>query len=166
MSAIEQVCAALIDSFTAQGIKAIAAHDTAHARAYDGSVLAVSVEQAKGESAGFLDYLGERVDKAGSVVEVYGRRMELTFSLMAYASAHEGAAGCTALLERATQVLLCGLPSGVKLGEVQWGECVWREAEEMFLRRGEAHATAFFIAEANDDAAVVTDFKLRGVLTS
>lgn len=165
MSAIEQVCAVLIERFAAQGIHAVAAGGVSHAPLYSQSVLVVDVQQAAGESAGFLDYLGERVDETGASVELYGRRMEIVFSLLAYATAQEGAAGCTALLEKAEQALLRGLPSGLKLGEVRWGECVWREAEEMFLRRGEAHATAFFIAEANDDAAVVTDFKLRGVLT-
>ncbi|MBQ3497413.1 MAG: hypothetical protein IJA73_04710 [Oscillospiraceae bacterium] len=165
MSAIEQVCAALIERFAAQGINAAAANGLPHAPLYDEGVLVVEVQQASGESAGFLDYLGERVDDKGATVELYGRRMEIVFSLSAYAPAQEGAAGCTALLEKAEQALLRGLPSGLKLGEVRWGECAWCEAEEMFLRRGEAHATAFFTAEADEDGSVVTDFKLRGVLT-
>ena len=165
MSTIEQVCAALIERFAAQGIRAVAANGLSHAPLYDEGVLAVEVQQATGESAGFLDYLGERVDETGASVELYGWRMEIVFSLLAYATAQEGAQGCVTLLEKAGQALMRGLPSGLKLGEVRWGECVWCEAEEMFLRRGEAHATAFFIAEADEDAAVVTDFKLRGVLT-
>ena len=57
------------------------------------------------------------------------------------------------------------LPSGLRPSELKWEEAAWDEDTSMFLRRGSLACSAYFIATASEDGALLTDFILKGVVT-
>ena len=63
------------------------------------------------------------------------------------------------------QVMLEGLPSGLRPTELRWEEAVWDETTAMFLRRGSFSCSAYFVATATEEGAWLTDFILKGVVT-
>ena len=105
-------------------------------------------------------YLGQTPDRR----EVYGLRLELTLSMDLYSPAELGAPGCDSALETLHQVMLSGLPAGLRPAELRWEETVWDEDTAMFVRRGSLSCGAYFTAEASEDGVLLTDFILKGVV--
>ena len=93
-------------------------------------------------------------------------RLDLTISLDIYCPPEEGAAGCDGPLEVLHQVMLGGLPSGLRPTELKWEEARWDEDNAMFVRRGSLSCGAFFTASATEDGLLLTDFILKGVVTT
>ena len=91
---------------------------------------------------------------------------DLTLSLDIYAPARMGAAGCDGALETLHQVVLQGLPSGLKPRELKWEEAVWDPDTAMFLRRGSLTCDAYFTATISEDGLLLSDFILKGVVTN
>ena len=112
-------------------------------------------------------YLGTRLDPTDQTCrEVYGMQLDLTLSLDIYAPARMGAAGCDGALETLHQVVLQGLPSGLKPRELKWEEAVWDPDTAMFLRRGSLTCDAYFTATISEDGLLLSDFILKGVVTN
>ena len=65
---------------------------------------------------------------------------------------------------RFTRALLDGLADGLTLDELSWEKTEWDEEYGMFVRRGTARCTAYFVATADEESAVLTDFILKGVM--
>ena len=63
-----------------------------------------------------------------------------------------------------TGALLDGLADGLTLDELSWEKTEWDEEYGMFVRRGTARCTAYFVATADEESAVLTDFILKGVM--
>ena len=121
----------------------------------------VSVGAAEGKTLGFCNYLGEIYDEeAGTVRELYGKQLEgdITVDIRA-----EKAADCEDGCETASEVLLGGLPSGIRPGELRWEALGWEKSTGMFLRRGALRCEAIFVAESQEDN-VFLDFILKGVM--
>ena len=57
-----------------------------------------------------------------------------------------------------------GLAGGLTLDELSWEKTEWDEEYGMFVRRGTARCTAYFVATADEESAVLTDFILKGVM--
>lgn len=93
-------------------------------------------------------------------------RLELKLSLDIYAPASVGAAGCDKTLEGLHQVMLEGLPSGLRPSELRWEETVWDQDTAMFLRRGSLSCGAYFTAAATEEGVLLSDFILKGVITT
>ena len=49
--------------------------------------------------------------------------------------------------------------------ELSWEETGWDTDTSMFLRRGSMTCSAFFTAETTGEAALLSDFILKGVMT-
>ena len=81
-----------------------------------------------------------------------------------FGPAREGAAGCDRVLETLHQVMMEGLPSGLKPAELKWEEAAWDQDASMFLRRGSLRCGAYFIAAASEDGPLLEDFILKGVM--
>ena len=62
------------------------------------------------------------------------------------------------------EALLDGLADGLTLDELSWEKTEWDEEYGMFVRRGTARCTAYFVATADEESAVLTDFILKGVM--
>ena len=75
-----------------------------------------------------------------------------------------GAEECDRALETLHQVMLEGLPSGLRPKELCWEEAAWDQETAMFLRRGSLRCEAVFTAQAEEDNELVTDFILKGVV--
>lgn len=91
-------------------------------------------------------------------------RLELTLSLDIYCPPEAGAAGGEGVLETLHQIMLEGLPAGLRPTELKWEEASWDMDTAMFLRRGSLACSAYFIAAASEDGAVFSDFILKGVV--
>lgn len=122
----------------------------------------MGVGAASGKSAGFGDYLGEVTDaETQTVRERYGK--ELT-GQSPWSCGRSGPADCEAGCERATEVLLSGLPEGIRAGELTWEAISWEKTTRMFLRRGTLVCRALFLAESEAEAGTFLDFRLKGVM--
>ena len=166
MNGLEQVKAALSAALERAGIAAQAAFSPGWARSYSQPVVAVGLRQGESRGGALSSYLGQRTDPDTQLCqEVYGMRLELTLSLDIYCPPGEGAARCDNVLEGLHQVMLEGLPAGLRPSELKWEETAWDEDTAMFLRRGSLSCTAFFAAAASEDGLWLTDFILKGVVT-
>lgn len=166
MNGLEQVKRAVKDALVKNGVRAEAAYPPDWAKNYDAPVVAVGIRTGESKSGAMCHYLGSRVDPVSrECKEVYGLRLDLTLSLDIYSPAGSGAAGCDQALEKLHQVMLEGLPTGLKPSELKWEETVWDRDSSMFLRRGSLACGAFFTAAGDEDGAPLSDFILKGVVT-
>ena len=162
MRELTQVRDAVVSALKTAGLAAMAAFPAGAAKRYDGPVAAVAVGAAEGTAMGFCNYLGEIYDDAaGTVREVYGKQLEgdITVDVRGHRAA-ECEAGC----ETAAEVLLGGLPSGIRPGELRWETICWEKETGMFLRRGTLRCRAVFVAQAAEDGETFLDFILKGVM--
>lgn len=162
MNGLEQVKAAIADALEKAGVRSRLAFAPGWAGEYHEPVVAVGLRMGESRGGALGSYLGRQVDPETLVSrEVYGMRLELTLSLDVYAPP---AVGCDGALETLHQVVLSGLPSGLKATELKWEETVWDKDTGMFLRRGSLACGAFFTASVSEDGGVLSDFILKGVV--
>ena len=160
---LSQIRMAVLDALRGAGIQAMEAFPEKQAMAYSGVVAAVGVGAASGKTAGFCHYLGEMKDpETQAVRERYGKELfgQITVELRA-----NRAADCERGCETATEVLLGGLPEGVRTGELTWEAICWEKTTGMFLRRGVLECRALFLAESAVESGEFLDFRLKGVMS-
>lgn len=166
MNGLEQVKNAITSALEKSGIQARTAYAPGWAKAYPGPVVAVGLRTGESRGGALNSYLGLRTDPATQLSqEIYGMRLELTMSLDIYCPPKDGAAGCDQVLETMHQILLDGLPSGLRPTELKWEEAVWDEDTAMFLRRGSLACSAYFVSATSEDGLLLSDFILKGVVT-
>ena len=146
------------------GITALAAFPAEEARRYSGAVAVVAVDTAESKTVGFCNYLGEAWDEAaGTVREFYGKRLDASITVEIRGAQ---AAVCDGGAETAAEVLLSGLPSGIRPGELSWEGICWEKETGMFLRRGRLQCQAVFVAQSSGTDPTFLDFILKGVLST
>ena len=160
MNGLEQVKQAVAGALNQAGLAVRTAFDPGWAARCDRPVAAVGLRTGESRGGAMGRYLGQTPDRR----EVYGLRLELTLSMDLYSPAELGAPGCDSALETLHQVMLSGLPAGLKPAELRWEETVWDEDTAMFVRRGSLSCGAYFTAEASEDGVLLTDFILKGVV--
>lgn len=161
MKELMQIQQAVLNALRDAKLTAVEAYPAEWAKRYPGAVAAVSVGAAEGKPLGFCNYLGEVYDEtAGTVRELYGKLLEGEIRVEVRA---EAAADCETGCRQAAEVLLGGLPSGVRPGELRWEALTWEKSTGMFLRRGTLQCQAVFVAEQGEDE-VFLDFTLKGVM--
>lgn len=166
MNGLEQVKAALANALKNAGIAAHTAYSPGWAKAYQEPVVAVGLRTGESKGGAMGSYMGQRLNPDTlDCQEVYGMRLELVLSLDIYCPPGEGAGRCDKVLEALHQVMLNGLPSGLRPTELKWEETVWDGDTSMFLRRGSLACGAFFVAEASEEQLELTDFILKGVVS-
>lgn len=155
---------AVLSAFKEAGITALAAFPAERARDYNGAVAVVAVDTAESKTVGFCNYLGEAWDEeAETIKEFYGKRLDAAISVEIRGPQ---AAVCNQGAEAAAEVLLGGLPSGIRPGELSWEGICWEKETGMFLRRGRLQCQAVFVAKSSDAGPMFLDFILKGVLTT
>lgn len=165
MNGLEQVKAAVAEALSGAGIAAHTAYTPGWAKAYQEPVVAVGLRTGESKGGALGSYLGQKVDPDTlACQEVYGMRLDLVLSLDIYCPPGEGAGRCDSVLEGLHQVMLNGLPSGLRPTELKWEETVWDGDASMFLRRGSLACGAFFVAETTEEQFDLSDFILKGVL--
>lgn len=166
MNGLEQVKAAIAAALSSAGIASHIAYAPGWAKAYQEPVVAVGLRTGESKGGALSSYLGQKVDPdTQACQEVYGMRLDLVLSLDIYCPPGEGAGRCDSVLEGLHQVILNGLPSGLRPTELKWEETVWDSDTAMFLRRGSLACGAFFVAETTEDSFNLADFILKGVVT-
>ena len=166
MTGLEQVKAAVAATLNKAGVRAVLEYGPERAKCYDGAVISVGVRKSECRQAGLCDYLGEQEDpETGLSREFYGRRLELSLSLDAWADPETDVSACQEALEQAHEALLRAMPAGIRPGEMTWGEVQWDKDARMFLRQGTLQCSAYLTATVRDDTGLLTDFILKGVLT-
>lgn len=160
MNGLEQVKQAIAGALNQAGLAVRTAFEPGWAARCDRPVAAVGLRTGESRGGAMGRYLGQTPDRR----EVYGLRLELTLSMDLYSPAELGAPGCDSALETLHQVMLSGLPAGLRPAELRWEETVWDEDTAMFVRRGSLSCGAYFTAEASEDGVLLTDFILKGVV--
>ena len=162
MKELAQVKQAVIEALNRGGVAAIEAFPAERAKAYPGAVAAVSVGAAEGKTLGFCNYLGEIYDEeAGTVRELYGKQLEGEIAVEIRA---ERAVDCESGCQQAAEVLLGGLPGGIRPGELRWEALSWEKSTGMFLRKGFLRCQAVFVAQSGEEGEAFLDFILKGVM--
>lgn len=162
MRELTQIRQAVQDALQAAGICTAAAYPGTPMKRHEGAVASVSVGTAEGKAVGFCNYLGEIYDEEkGTVRERYGKQLQGEIQVEIRA---QRAADCETGCVQASEVLLGGLPSGLRGGELNWQGIEWEQATQMFLRRGSLSCLALFVAETQEEEGVFLDFRLKGVL--
>lgn len=165
MTAVQQVKTALVAALQGAGLETMGAYSEEQLKQYQTAVITVGVREMKITHAGAMEYLGERYDAVRDVVlEVYGRKMLMRFSLDVYAPRALGAEGCETAAEAVTQTMMSALPGGLRMKDIDWAEAKWDRAYGMFRLSAAAEYEAFFSAETAEEDVVFTDFILRGVV--
>ena len=162
MKELVQVRQAVLNALNTAGLTALEAFPDSRAKAYSGAVATVAVGAAEGKAIGFCNYLGEVYDEdAGTVRELYGKQLEgdITVDIRG-----NRAAECEDGCQKAAEVLLGGLPSGIRPGELRWEALKWEKATGVFLRKGSLRCRAVFVAESQEDGEIFLDFILKGVM--
>jgi hypothetical protein len=161
VNGLNQIRDAVIQTLKNAGLAAIPAWEGT-AKRYARPVVAVDVAQAAGGAMALGSYLGEVYDKAaGTVRELYGRRLEVCISLEVRAPA---ASGCESAMESAAETLMRALPSGLRPGEQEWKGLSWDAGSQMFLRTGSLQCRAYFTASSEAGDGDLLDFILKGVV--
>ena len=162
MRELAQVRRTVINALNDGGVTAMEAFPADRAKRWPEAVAAVAVGTAEGKAMGFCNYLGEVYDQeAGTMRELYGKQLEgdITVELRA-----ERAADCEAGTEKAADILLGKLPSGIRPGELRWEALSWEKTTGMFLRRGSLRCQAVFTAQTDEEGETYLDFILKGVM--
>lgn len=164
MREMTQIRDAVIKSLQEGGLQAVAAFPAERMKDYDAAVAAVDVGSVEGSVLGFCNYLGEVYDQErGTTRELYGKQLEAEILVDIRG---KRAALCQSGCETAADVLLGGLPSGIRCGELAWEGLKWEKETEMFLRRGKLGCQAVFVAEISEEAGTFLIFQLKGVMTT
>ena len=164
MREMTQIRDAVIRSLQTAGLQAMASFPAERMKDYDQAVAAVDVGAVEGGVLGFCNYLGEVYDPdKGTVQEVYGKVLDAEILVDIRG---RQAALCQSGCETAADVLLGGLPSGIRCGELAWEGLKWERETELFLRRGKLGCQAVFVAKSSEEAGAFLDFELKGVMTT
>lgn len=162
MRELFQIRQTVTSALTEAGLPAVTAFHPKAMKRYSGAVAAVDVGSAEGNAVGFCNYLGEIFDQeAGVTREVYGKQLEAVITVEIRGPT---AADCEDGCETAAEVLLAGLPAGIRPGELAWGAVSWERETGVFLRQGRLQCRALFTAAAADDRTAFLDFTLKGVV--
>ena len=162
MNGLNQVKQAVMTALEETGLQTKSRFSADSARRSTAPTAVVGVKQARGKAAAMGHYLGLERTASGKERELYGRSLEVTVSVDVYTAA--GGDGCEEAMEQAAQALLEGLPSGLRLQSISWGETEWDGKSRLWLRRGTAEYLAQFLASADAESGEFLDFRLKGVL--
>ena len=164
MREMTQIRDAVIRSLQKAGLQAMAAFPAERMKDYGKAVATVDVGAVEGGALGFCNYLGEAYDpEKRKVQEIYGKVLDAEILVDVRG---RQAALCQSGCETAADVLLGGLPGGIRCGELAWEGLKWEKETEMFLRRGKLGCQAVFVARSSEDGEAFLDFQLKGVMTT
>ena len=159
---LETVISMAVKALNEAGIEAVEAYPKKELCCLDGAMVCVGVRSAKGLPAGFGGYLGLGVDPVtGKSGELYGARCEIELALDVYAGAGAGAGECTRCAGK-IPAALAGLPEGIKISSLSFGQTAPDGETGLFKCQGTLAGTAYFIAREADEDGVFSDFILRG----
>lgn len=162
MAGLDTIRDRMTEFLRGQGMEAVTAWPETARTPLSGPVAAVSLRACEGGPAGFQDYLGERYDTdAGRWVELYGKRVKLTFGLDLYAGRRDGAAGLRQAFDRLADALRGGGPAGLRMLELTGGEVEYDQDMGLYRCPAQALCDAYLYAVA-EEGGTFLDFEIRG----
>ncbi len=157
-----EVRQSLIDYLTGQGIHAIGAWSGSNRLSHSKAVAAVSLKALQLAPLGQQNYLGTRFDQdTAATVQVYGRKLSLTFGLDLYAPKGEPEL-CLSLFDQLGQVLCSGGPDGLVIGGLRCGQLSYDPESSMLTCTAELDCQAWCYAVQKEDGMLVTDIIVKG----
>ena len=152
----------MADYLKGQGVQAVAAWPEQAGPLGREPVAVVSIRGCQAESAGLLDYLGERFsEESGLWEERYGKQVRLTFGLDLYAPAKGDGAALQRAFDSLAQALTLGGPEGLSVEAFSCGETVYDPGTGMRKRPVQAVCRGFLCAVVRP-GGTFRDFELRG----
>ena len=157
-----QVRERMAEYLNSRGVKARTAWPESREPLGAEPVAVVSLRGCQAESAGLLDYLGERFNgDTGLWEERYGKKLRLTLGLDLYAPEQGDGADLQRTFDRLACALTLGGPEGLSVREFSCGETVYDTGARMRKRPVQAVCDGFLCATALP-GGTFSDFELRG----
>ena len=147
MKELCQIRDAVICALRGAGLEAGAAFPDQRVQKHPDTFAVAAVGGAEGKAVGFCNYLGECIGPDGNV-------------------RGNTAGDCDRGCETASDILLGGLPEGIRPGALKWDPLCWDKNLQMFLRHGSLSCSALFVASQREDEGGFCDFILKGALFS
>lgn len=159
MRTVEEVRARLCAYLKEKGLAAVDAWTEIPRRQPGQPVAAVSLRALESGPPGFQNYLGERWDEAkGQWLELYGKKVILTFGLDIYAATADKARTGLELLSAALEG---EGPGGLRPTGFSAGEVAYRPESKQYVCPAEARFSAWAVMEAGEDGSFL-DFEVKG----
>lgn len=163
MKELCQIRDAVICALRGAGLEAGAAFPDQRVQKHPDTFAVAAVGGAEGKAVGFCNYLGECIGPDGNLQELYGKLLEGEISIDVRGNT---AGDCDRGCETASDILLGGLPEGIRPGALKWDPLCWDKNLQMFLRHGSLSCSALFVASQREDEGGFCDFILKGALFS
>lgn len=125
--------------------------------------VAVGLHKAEASEAGLFSYLGTVTDPERGELALYGMRLAAELELTALSPRADGAASCSALLDRVQAVLLGGV-AGISLRAFSRQEACYDAVGDQFQATLVARYEAWLYATQTEDGTAFENFTLRGVI--
>ena len=159
LNALRQDIVALLQEY---GLYAVTAMDSDSRRKWDGPVSAVSLSRVVCAAGGFRDYLGQRKNPdTGDMDELYGKAVELTFSLDLYAPRNGGEHACQEAAAIMAEALACRSLNGLSVREMQTGQVEFMERDGLYRMPVSCTCKGWMVAVVDNSGAFV-DFEVKG----
>ena len=159
LNALRQDIVALLQEY---GLYAVTAMDSDSRKNWDGPVSAVSLSRVVCAAGGFRDYLGQRKNPdTGDMDELYGKAVELTFSLDLYAPRNGGEHACQEAAAIMAEALACRSLNGLSVREMQTGQVEFMERDGLYRMPVSCTCKGWMVAVVDNSGAFV-DFEVKG----
>lgn len=159
LNALRQDIVALLQEY---GLYAVTAMDSDSRRNWNGPVSAVSLSRVVCAAGGFRDYLGQRKNPdTGDMDELYGKAVELTFSLDLYAPRNGGEHACQEAAAVMAEALACRSLNGLSVREMQTGQVEFMERDGLYRMPVSCTCKGWMVAVVDNSGAFV-DFEVKG----
>ena len=159
LNALRQDIVALLQEY---GLYAVTAMDSASRKNWNGPVSAVSLSRVVCAAGGFRDYLGQRKNPdTGDMDELYGKAVELTFSLDLYAPRNGGEHACQEAAAIMAEALACRSLNGLSVREMQTGQVEFMERDGLYRMPVSCTCKGWMVAVVDNSGAFV-DFEVKG----
>lgn len=159
LNALRQDIVALLQEY---GLYAVTAMDSASRKNWNGPVSAVSLSRVVCAAGGFRDYLGQRKNPdTGDMDELYGKAVELTFSLDLYAPRNGGEHACQEAAAIMAEALACRSINGLSVREMQTGQVEFMERDGLYRMPVSCTCKGWMVAVVDNSGAFV-DFEVKG----
>lgn len=157
---MEQLIKAVLHWLAENGFSAVRRMPEGFFPELDDAVVAVGIEKAQTEEAGLYAYLGV-METDGTLVSLYGKRLEAEVSLEVVCPQAQGAKRCMQVADGILSKLSGGV-KGLTIGKLTLSECRYERDAACFCCKVTAQTLAYVYALANEEETEFTDFMLKG----
>lgn len=152
----------LVRLLRSHGVDSLCAWPQERRKRTDGPVVLVGLEKMSCAASGLQDYLGQWLDeRTGQWEDLYGRRVELVFTMDILAERRMGMQTCRETLDRVIRCVQAEKPVGLNIKELTGEEPEYDEKENLLKLRCRLTCEGW-LCTAGEEAGTFLDFTLRG----